>query len=251
MPPIVARYSELNQAFCLSPQDIEKVGDIFAEIGNSFTCRIYCSDGLFREYDTIKELLEYENPPTKEIRALHIAVHSFEQKARASVDFRNRRNDSIEINLDGPENIISKINNDLNDFLPRTRRWYGVVATTDYNTIMFQVFVFMAIALLVAVVGGFLPFKGSNPEVNISSEVKFRGLLFGLSVPASLFTIGYVLNRIRDWLFPIAEFAIGQGASRESHRERLRTSLVGIVLVPSILSGLAYLGWLLYSKITG
>ena len=41
----------------------------------------------------------------------------------------------------------------------------------------------------------------------------------------------------------MAEFAIGQGFQRDAYRERLRRGVIGIVVAPSILSGLSLLIW--------
>ncbi|MBH0198982.1 MAG: hypothetical protein HP497_06090 [Nitrospira sp.] len=240
MPVTVTRYSELTQAFRLGTDDIKKLSDILSLLGDKFTCRNYYTDGFAREYPTDEELLEYENPPTKAMRALQIQSRSATHQGYASLDFRHTTRDSITIHPDGPEDIISKVNSNLNDFFPRINRWYGFIAVRDYTNVMFNLLFVLLAAIVIGIAVGFIPAKEAEPQKESAVE-KVRGYLLAGSIPISLFFIGFSTNRIRDWLFPVAEFAIGQGFNRDAHPERLRAGVVGLIFVPSLLSALAYM----------
>jgi hypothetical protein len=243
MPVTVTRYSDLTQAFRLSADDIRKLSDILSVFGDSFTCTIYCTDGLAREYPTIKDVLEYENPPTKQIRALEITVRSADYSGFIQLNFRNRRRDSITVHLDGPEDVISKINNNLDDFFPRVRTWYGFIATMDFADVLFKFFIVFMAAVFIVGAAGLLPTKESDATDTRPTAEKLRSLLLLASFPGALFVLGYIFKRVREWLFPAAEFAIGQGFNRDAHRERLRGGVVAVIVIPSLLSALGYVIW--------
>lgn len=243
MAVTVRRNTDMTQAFRLGGDDIGKLIDILSALGDRFSCTIHCADGLTREFATVKDLLDYENPPSKTIRALTINMRSADYKGYVELSFRNKLRDNITVRLNGPEDLISKISNNLDDFFPRIKTWYGFIAMRDYPFILWNLLLFLIGAISVLSMVGLIP-KGDGTGFDKSTTAeKVNALLLFCSIPGGLFVFGYAFNRIRDWIFPQAEFAIGQGVQRDAHRERLRRSLMSIIVVPSILSGLGLLIW--------
>ena len=65
MPIQVSKFSQLTQAFVLGLDDIKKLSELLSSRDETASFTISCKDGLSREYTTVKELLDYENPPKK------------------------------------------------------------------------------------------------------------------------------------------------------------------------------------------
>jgi hypothetical protein len=237
MPVTVRRSSEMAVAFRLGVGDIEKLSCILSVLDDRCSCSIRCSDGLTREYDSVKDALAYENSPAKQIQDLEIAVRSKNYEAYAELQFCSSRFNSIKVRLNGPEEIVSKISNNLDDFFPRITTWYRFIARVEFA--LMSAFIISTFLILGLITSG----KIGSSDTRTTAET----VLLYISAPGCVFIFSSIISRFQDWIFPMAEFAIGQGFQRDAHRERLRRGVIGIIVVPSILSGLG----LLIRKIVG
>lgn len=226
----VSRSSRIVRPFLLASEDIKKLNELLSSHGASCSFEISCKDGLSRTYPTVNELLEFENPPKKQVESLAITARSKDRETGhyASLKFTNGSYDTIIIHLDGPEDIISKINNGIEDFFPRLKPWYGRLAVINYIVVAFGLLVIPIVVVYVALALGLVQTPEADPTQKSTKEFT-QGTLKGSIAGMTILGIGYSLNRIRDRFFPMGVFAFGQGVARDKLNETIRRSILGSI----------------------
>ena len=72
----VSRDNRLTRPFVLTPDELEKLCNSVEKSAKIKYLKVECADKLDREFSSLPELLEYENPPNKAIEAIRIYAYS-------------------------------------------------------------------------------------------------------------------------------------------------------------------------------
>ncbi len=201
---------------------LQNVIESFSQIDK---IKILCADKLDREFSSVTEILNYENAPKKEIKALRLFTHGQNTSLILRFDDDDYRN--VYFSIQGEEEEVLKFLDALDERLSAMSPWYGLLR----RGVLIQIVVQLSIQMVVATVGVLVAakvlthFQVPVPQSNrgLSLIVIIFGTCGALSMLATI--------RILKITFPAGVFAIGQGAKRHHNRDILRTAIiVGFVI---------------------
>jgi hypothetical protein len=232
-----SRNEYLSQAFLIDESDLTKLtNDIMRFIGPPvFTC--LCSDRITRQFDSLNAFLSYENSPSRKVEVVRLRARSEDFSQEVSLRFSGETDRNINVDVSGDEDTVLALSDAIEDRLSGIRPWYWRIASASTSIAFWALYI-----LIVAVVPLFRSFRAGMPIGQILSP---KSMSWSWSVGLGFVALGILLKFAIDWLdrmkravFPMASFAIGQGAKRHRDMELIRTVVV-IGFVISLLSSFA------------
>ena len=207
------KYSKnLTQAFIAGPSELTKLTELLQDRIGKVEIHADCADNLSRQFETVDDLISYENPKSKEIRCIHLRVSSNHILDSSSIVLPST--DGISIQFTESEDVVSVIRDDILDILAGMRPWYNMLSLINsYPAPVFTYFVACLVALSVDLW-----------LYEYSSKIGVAGIIMGLIcvIPAILF----LLHKLFNFLFPLQVFTIGQGELRFKDKEWVRWGVV-------------------------
>lgn len=244
------RYSkELPQAFVVGASELEEVVTLLEEHIGEVYIQVKCSDDLSRNFETVKELIGYKNPKSKEILRIYLIADSDDYSKSAGITFVHSTWSGILIDYKGSEDTVSRLKEETLDIIAGMHPWYGVMYRINFLN---PVWIVLGILLVVGFSFSFfilflaLGWVPAVPEVNRRDLMsRLRSIRIVLLIPQVIFfVIAVFSNKILKSFFPKAVFTIGQGKSRFEHQEKVRwvviigfwVSLAASLVVPIVMS---------------
>lgn len=230
-----AHYSvELPHAFVAGSEELKKLSALLdSRIGN-VKFQADCADDVSRSFDSVRELVAYENPKAKEIRRIHLSACSDDYTKRARIDLSGSRWRGISLDFSARDDVVSRLRTDCLEVIAGMRPWYSIMHRIDFVSLGVLAYAVLWLALLAVVAFKLVPGSDSQ-ESNVSSSA--LGQLVVIGIIAALFSSGIIVNRFRDFIFPRAVFRIGQGESRFKQLERVHWGVV-VAFLASFAAGL-------------
>lgn len=99
----ISREERMTHPYVVGADDLEKLCDRWREWISDLKFEITSKDGLKREFSQLSEILQFENPPTKDIIALRIAGCSKDLRTRVWLSLNKDTVRNISISLEGDE----------------------------------------------------------------------------------------------------------------------------------------------------
>lgn len=233
------RYSEeLSQAFVVSPTDLKKLVELLQKRIGKVDISADCIDKIEREFDTIKDLIAYENSKSKRICRIHLSARSDNYSKSAAIVFRDPSwlISGVSINVNGREDVVSRLKEEIRDIVAGMRPWYDVFARIDLGTIISIGFLILLVVLSIFILFEWIPVSDSTSSDSDNAKGSAFSIVF--LVITSLGLWGFY--RLRRILFPRAVFTIGQGESRFRILETVHWGVV-IAFFVSLAAGLVLL----------
>ena len=222
------------QAFVCDDEDLRRLIQLLESRVGPVSWTILCSDGIDRTGDDIEELLDFDNAPNRRIQHLRLRAHDAEDRCSAAVSLGGRGN-VIEASIEGSTGFVDQLHPVLESHLSGLREWYTRVARADFVVLLllFPAFVWGGSVLLRAF--GFIGVSNEFPEpLEIQRERASAILITGF---IGVVAAGWGLNKIREKLFPLVTFAIGQGKRSYETLEKVRWGVI-VALGVSLGAGL-------------
>ena len=215
---------DIPHAFVATGDDVSKLWDIFHNAGLAVTATVSCTDGLVRHYDNCESLVQYENPTRSAIASLEISAKSPDPYTTAEISLGARYSAPISISLRGEENLVSSLRTRLGDTADGMRAWYSKISTIDFFYVWFPILA--ALYFLYQIMS---PSSTSQPAMQLKKALEILAIV--VAAMGSIALVIWSIAWIRNKLFPIATFAIGQGLSRHQYHEQIRwVVIIGFVV---------------------
>jgi hypothetical protein len=235
-----AQYSvERRHAFIAGAEELKKLVNVLTDRVGTVKIRVDCADDIARDFSSVRDLLAYENPKSKQVRCVSLSAQSDDYSKRATIRMSGKRWGGISIDLVAREDVLTRLQTEILDIIAGMRPWYGIVHRVDFVAIAF-----CALALIwfsvVAIVAFGLANAPQPKQVDPTSSARTE--IIGYGAIAVLLAFGFTLNRFRDSIFPLAVFKIGQGTARFKHLEQIQWSVV-VGFFVSLAAGLVVLVW--------
>lgn len=219
------RRTHLTQPYVLTSDELIKLSTGLKDVTNEIDFEAECADNIKRQFALLAELLEFENPPKKDIKALWITASSRDRKTRLLLKFDNDSSSNILIFIEGSEENVVAINDLVEERISSMKPWYSFMARTNFLLILPILLVALILGMTLAIVFGVV--GGSDRPLSPESiRSSLTGQLIAITILLAPFILGYILNRIRQVVFPMGVFALGQGAKRYTHKELVRTVII-------------------------
>ena len=244
------RYSEeLLHAFVVRPDELKKLVELLQKRIGKVDISADCVDKIEREFNTVKELIAYENSKSKRIRRIHLSARSDNYSKSATIVFRDSFFVGVSINVSGREDVVSRLKEEMLDIIAGMRPWYDAMSHINFVIVISIVlWILMTFWLIPFVVDVVMKFRGipmsDYKGKDISFSVYLRQVMPISTLLALIFVSTYMLyfKRLHKFLFPRAFFMIGQGKSRFEHQQRVRWCVI-IGFFVSLAAGLVLLIW--------
>ena len=227
-----------TRAFLLNWSSLQRIYSSVATRLSNVSIVAKCSDRLDREFASLDELKEFDNPSRAAIQELRITGRDHKHDQRFSISLSNERRSNVRISLDADEENAIPLNELAADTIDSLRPWYSWIARVDWYWLVIGGWMatqFALIALKLLLAGDKVLTFSSNTQMTARDFLK-EGLITLAPLAA-----GIALNFVRDKFFPMGTFAIGQGELRHSSTEVIRTVLIAGFAV-SIVTGVV-LSW--------
>jgi hypothetical protein len=251
-----ASISQLRtQTVVVTPDDLRKLDNSLRIFGGVQSYEVECADKITRRFSTLQELLDFENPPHKDIRLLRMKTSAPRNKTNAVISFENTtltpassprtpgtqpQRSNIWISIEGDEARVVDLLHDLEDRLVAMKPRYSFMSHLDPLVTATVVFLVVGLPQLLIIAGA------ANREKVTIGDSKFWGLVLIFIPP---FVLGFLLWYARIKLYPIAAFRIGQGEKRFTDKDFVSTVVIfGFVvslassLVAALILSLSVLG---------
>jgi hypothetical protein len=227
-----------KQSVVVTPDDLLKLDSSFRTFGEEPSYEVECADGLTRRFSTVQELINFENPPLKDIRLLRIkslnATISFENTwARVHAQYTAYNN--IWIYIEGEEKKVLDLLRDFEDRLAAMKPLYSFLNFLSPSILITLIWLPMVLLYIVPLIQWF-----QTKEFNLVTSGEYGAGRYLFLILPVLFLVLVLFFYNRGRLFPMAAFRIGQGEKRYNDKSFLRTVvLLGFGL--NLLAGLVTL----------
>ena len=230
----VSYSKELTHAFVATPENLKDIVILLEEHVGAVDIQADCKDDMSRRFDSVKTLIAYRNPKSKELHRVYLNAYSDDRLITARIRFLDSIWVGILIDLTGPEDVVSKIKEEIQDIISGMRPWYAVVSFPKVS-ITFGCIYGMIIAFLTQSALGYK--MDEIGLINYLREVfPLYLILVIISVPLWL-----LMKKPYMYLFPPAVFTIGQGKSRFKRVKWIRNVLIALFV--SLAAGLVIWIW--------
>jgi hypothetical protein len=217
-------------AFRVGEREIRAICNLFARLG-AIKLTATCSDRVTREFSSVEQLLAYENPETKRIVGLTVAVRPADYSASkipehtfADVVFNSQWSGGISISVDAPDEIATRLKGQLRDILSSVRPWYAVLHKIDFHWAFLGVFVAFFVVAIVLLGKAEPKPLGDSPGALGATYLKLGAIITAVQAAGS------VVNALRNKFFPAKCILIGQAQERDKKVEPVQKIVITLVL---------------------
>lgn len=217
----------VNFAFVLEPDRIKKIHKLLTERIAKPSISARCADDMVREFADVRKLLDYENPRDRRILSLTFRSRTDDRKKQARISFADHSWGTITVAIDGAENTVTRLKDELGEIVDGTKAWHWRISRTDFIFVMLLVMVFGY--LILQYYKDTFEEKDNNPAPHLIETL--GAIAIATVIVASFPASTWVLNWIQRRFFPVAIFAIGQESKRFHIDDRIRWSILGGFLV--------------------
>lgn len=232
---------DIKYAFVVSANDLRRLDGLLSAINADREYEVELSDGSTLYCPTVAEVGGVANVKDRAIRSI-VARTRGTSEPQAQVRLRSSPwsfgnpslvVDPIAYSVTGEDKEVLYHSNRLDEFAASIRQWYTRAAYADYVLGFFLTTIAAAMALVL--------FAGSSHLPNANERTESDGrILTVLIVSFLVLMLVLSLNALRNAVFPVATFAIGQGVARHNLLRSIRYVVATVVLlglIVGILSG--------------
>lgn len=205
----------ITSAFVMEPSDLRQLHDFLVEEVGPVTISARCADKLERSFESVEAILGYDNPATRALETVRLRSRAAQTESSASVRFDSDPQRNIAISIDGPEDVVLRISERLDELLASMRPFYWRAARISSSWVLLPTF------LLLASLPWLRQILGS--QASVYAVMFMGGALIGW--------LSALLDGRKNRLFPSGVFAIANGAKRHHNLQMLRTVvLLGFIV---------------------
>lgn len=213
-------HDSVRQPFVLTAEDVLRVWTLLEQQVGPTCARSTCADGVERTFPDSHALTTYDNLPAREIRSLHLSASSpTDRDCHVSISFGEDFSRSIGLRLEGPEVEMAHLRTVIRDLCEGIRPWYSWITRIDGFYLVWGVasFGYLVLSVMTGDTRAARPHTFSEAVSIVAVILAVLGVLMG-----AVWGFNYLRNRY----FPVAMFAIGQGAQRHQRHESMRWVVV-------------------------
>ncbi|EGR0468965.1 hypothetical protein FG064_18465 [Vibrio cholerae] len=218
-------YSDKSEdAFVLHENDLRKLWQKLEAYGCSVTATVKFSDKVERKVSNIENLLGFENSKKRSIQSIKFQSRSEDGHNWTSIEFDSSIYRTITVSSSGDDELVTKVSDELTEFTSGIKPWYSSVSRLDVFWLIFVPFVlvFMFADMMHA---------SSSEDVALTFRQSATAIGVIAAILLGLYLSHKILGTWKNYLFPIASFAIGQGAKRYKNQDQLRfTVVIGFIV---------------------
>ncbi|CAJ1792340.1 hypothetical protein [Aeromonas veronii] len=216
-----------KHAFILKAEDATKIWTKLESYNKAVTASVKFSDSVVREVGELSELLSFENSNSKKILRIEFKAISLDHVNITRIELDDSQYNPVSISSSGDDEIVAKAAPEIPEIINGLKPWYSKASRID---ILFLLGILLTIGG--ALISLMLPESDKKKAATLMEAITLLGIttLFFISV----YYIHKALTALKNSVFPIATFAIGQGLQRYNVQEKVRWGVVVSFIVSMI-----------------
>lgn len=233
---------DIRMAFVVKPDTIMKIHNLLMDRIGKIEYKAECSDNVTRKFETIDELLKYENAVRKQINNLRMNSEACAGNESARIEFCHKWYfKGTRVKITGEEGSVTGLRSGIMDILSGTRPWYWFILKLDIFVATFILLFIAWIAFLYNEWRSLVEWRNLVESESVGVLLPMSAVFLGvLGFCALYYGAAYLLYRIRKMLFPYGSFIIGQGQDRFETLEKWRWGFF-IAILTSLIAGVIIL----------
>ena len=206
-------------AFVLHENDLRNIWQKLETYGGNVTATVQFSDNVARNVHNIEGLIDFENSNKRAILNIKLESLSDERDSRTIIEFDNSSYRTIAVISSGNDDLVTRVSDELPEFISGLKPWYSSISRLD---IFWLIFVPFVLAFT------FADMMHTSSSQNVALTFSQSATVVGMVALAglALYLFHKLLSSWKNYLFPIASFAIGQGAKRYDTQDKFRFTVV-------------------------
>lgn len=232
-PPVATRTREFKIAFAVAKEDISRLFSICQDccVGDEKTdVTVGFSDSSQLVCHSLEDVLGIANSPNRRITSVAFG-NGWNPTVRVQVTLRGERYLApVSYEVKGEEERVRSIADKLEECLISLREWYSPIAFLDLVFVLGGIFAIAFVAVVIIA----LTTIGGHPHTVTETKETGRDVMLRVGMIAGmplLMLLGSVANWLRNRLFPVSVFLVGQGVERYKRIVFVRQALgVGFLL---------------------
>lgn len=221
-----------KHAFILKAEDATKIWKKLESYNKEVTASVKFNDSVVREVGELSELLNFENSHSKKILRVEFKAISLDHANITRIELDDSQYNPVLISSSGDDEIVAKAASEIPEIINGLKPWYSKASRID---------IFFLLCILLTI-GGML-ISLMIPESDKKKVATFMEAITLLGITTLFFISVYytykTLTALKNSVFPIATFAIGQGLQRYNVQEKVRWGVV-ISLIVSMIGSFLY-----------
>lgn len=229
---------EFPPAIIVDADSLQRLWSHIESFAAPASATMSCADGIERKFETIDELLKYENATRALTRTVEFYGRNRDPERTITITVGRTYGAPATLSIRGEEQDVSAIKTRIMDTFAGMRAWYSPAATIDLYIVWMVIFLTIMLVLQLMVPSETQP----RPGKSFSEAIRALGSV--VAVLASVFLVVVGTSKLRIRYFPLISFVLGQGVRRHQVDEQVRwTVIIGFLV------GLA--GSISYALLTG
>ncbi|WP_152226412.1 hypothetical protein [Pseudomonas sp. SCB32] len=217
-----------KHAFVATAEDVEGIWSTLGSYYEKVEAEVTCSDGIHRKFTRKEEISKYTNPKRSEIKTVQFtAIRRNDDKdiEVGTVTLGKKFYNILSLSLHGEEESITTINTKIRDTFEGIKPWYSLLATVDLGFVL----------LVLGMLGfGFISLINKPPAkatASTSPQMAIAIISALTAIIAFVALVAWIFAKVREKIFPVTAFKIGQGIKRHELNENIRwVVVVGLIV---------------------
>jgi uncharacterized protein YxeA len=123
-----SRTGHLGAAFVMHDADLDALNRLLKDFGDDIEYTITGKDGISLTFTEVNKLRAFENPRKKRIVKFSARVVNREPSRRAYLSLDSHWTQNVYVNIEGSQNMTTKLNEGISTWLDGMRPWYWWLA---------------------------------------------------------------------------------------------------------------------------
>ena len=223
-----------KHAILVKEIDLKGITESVSQYYSESTFEVHCNEGSRITFQSLNDLLEYENPNFRRIESISMYFDTGGRECRVLIRLSVSGSDSCGIHIEDNDDSRSfNVANEIEKRLRSCKPWYSFLLRFSLST--YFLIALLAIATIMTWVQAF---SGDLKESQIPLIYKPFIYLPFLIVIGIIFI---VLDKVWEWIFPKVWFCIGRQKDELEKRSSVRSKLligIGLALLVGIAANL-------------
>lgn len=219
---------------------MRQIWDLFQSHIGTVVCSGECADGIERAFSSAGAVLRFNNATQKQIIGMVFEARSKDRENFANLEFSENNRAPVSVRISGSEEVVARLKDAVEDVIYGMKPWYSRVTRLDFSYVALAMF--MPLLLFLQAYSHGKRIKSETIGEAISEAVV--SIIFVAIILVSV----WLMNKLRQRLFPIGSFALGQGKDRYAFDEKVRWAFVGVA-VPLIIALISGPVWRIITRI--
>jgi len=215
---------KIEHAFVLHENDLRNAWRKLETYGSNVTANVQFSDKVERNVSNIEDLVGFENSKKRTILNIKLQSISDERDSRTTIEFDSSVYRTISVSSTGDDGLVTQVSDELTEFICGLKPWYSSISRLDVFWLIYTPFVLVFM---------FAVMMQTSSSESIALTFKQSATVVGIiaSIGLALYVSHKLVSAWKNYLFPIASFAIGQGSKRYETQDKFRfTVIIGFIV---------------------